>query len=318
MTTTSPPPVRLRADMPAVEGFGLVLASLATTIDDNREGTMARADPEFLHELRIAVRRSRTLLTEGKKVLPRASVDPAREHFRWLGDLTGPARDLDVYLLEWDRYTTPLGADVTDALAPMRALLEERRDTAHDHLDRELAVPATIQWMDTWRRSLAELSTAGSEGSHADRPLGWVVSKRIERAQQRLVVHGRAIGPGSPAAQVHALRKDAKKLRYLLECFGDICPERPRRRFVRRLKALQENLGEYQDAAVHVALVRELADDLHARGADVRTLLAMGRLTERLEQLASTTREEFDQRFAAYDTARTRANLDAVLQGIGP
>ena len=59
--------------------------------------------------------------------------------------------------------------------------------------------------------------------------------------------------PDTPAEQVHDLRKDAKKLRYLLECFGSLLPKSPRKQFVKRLKALQDNLGEHQDAEVHVA-----------------------------------------------------------------
>ena len=51
-------------------------------------------------------------------------------------------------------------------------------------------------------------------------------AKRIARAQANLVDHGRLIGPDTPAEQVHDLRKDAKKLRYLLECFGSLLPKR--------------------------------------------------------------------------------------------
>ena len=61
-------------------------------------------------------------------------------------------------------------------------------------------------------------------GPHAGDPIGDVVADRIRKAQRRLLDHGRAITPATPAEHVHDLRKDAKKLRYLLECFGGLLP----------------------------------------------------------------------------------------------
>ena len=88
--------------------------------------------------------------------------------------------------------------------------------------------------------------------------------RRIDKAQDRLLAQGRAITPDTPAEEVHELRKDAKKLRYLLECFGGLLPAAERKAFVKRLKELQDNLGEHQDAAVHVAQLHEAVDELPA------------------------------------------------------
>ena len=99
------PTVPLDAAMPAVDGFRAVLANLADTIVANWQGTADQVDPEFLHDLRVAVRRTRSVVSQGKNVLPPTIVVQARERFAWLGGLTGPARDLDVYLIEWDGYT---------------------------------------------------------------------------------------------------------------------------------------------------------------------------------------------------------------------
>ena len=95
--------------MAALDGFRAVLANLEVTIAANWQGTIDQIDPKFLHDLRIAVRRTRTVLGAAKSVLPTAVLDPAREGFAWLAGATGAARDLDVYLLEWERYTDPLG-----------------------------------------------------------------------------------------------------------------------------------------------------------------------------------------------------------------
>ena len=66
------------------------------------------------------------------------------------------------------------------------------------------------------------------------------------------------------------MRKDAKKLRYLLECFGGLLAGGERKAFVKRLKALQDNLGEHQDAEVHADKLRTVADELPATTAGRR------------------------------------------------
>lgn len=308
--------VPLDPEMEAIDGFRLVLANLATTITANWQGTIDQADPEFLHDLRIAVRRTRTVLAGAKRVLPTAILDPTKHDFAWLASLTSTPRDLDVYLIEWSSYTDPLGSEVAALLEPVLDLLESRRADAHAELEHGLHSDRAIGLMDTWHSWLTQPSVDGSLPSQARQPLGRLVADRITRAHDHLLSRGRLIGPDTPAEQVHDLRKDAKKLRYLLECFGSLLPPGASKKYVRRLKALQENLGEHQDADVHVNMLRALAAELHETGASAHTLVAIGQLTERLDQQRLTARVEFAERFADYDTPATQRALDAMLVGI--
>jgi CHAD domain-containing protein len=310
------PAVPLDPEMPAIDGFRAVLSNLADTIVANWHGTIDELDPEFLHDLRVAVRRTRSVLAQGKNVLPLAIGDRSLERFAWLGALTGPARDLDVYLIEWDSYTGPLGADVIAALEPVRALLEVRRQAAHAALVQALQSAEAAELMITWLTWLHEPISVDPQGIQEGRPLATVVTKRIARAQANLVKRGRLIRPDTPGEQVHDLRKDAKKLRYLIECFGSLLPDAPRKTFVRRLKALQDNLGEHQDAEVHIGELRAISRELHQSGASSDTMLAIGQLTERLDQRRIATRAEFAERFAEYDTKPTQSALDTTLDGI--
>ena len=314
--------VPLEPDIAAVEGFRLVLANLAVTIDANWQGTIHQTDSEFLHDLRIAIRRTRTILAAAKDVLPDEVLDHTRSEFSWLAGPTGEPRDLDVYLLEWSRYTDPLGGEAARELEPVRDLLEQRCEEVHTELESALCSDRAAAVMGEWRTWLDEpLGNAGIP-ARGVRPLGLVVAKRIGRAHATLLERGRLIGPDTPAEQVHDLRKDAKKLRYLLECFGSLLPEGPRKQYVKRLKALQDNLGEHQDAAVHVEMLQDLVRQLGETGAAVDTprfemMVAIGRLTERLDQQRLAARAEFAERFADYDTPKTQHALDAVIEGMG-
>lgn len=305
----SSPTVPLDRHEDALDGFRRVLANLADTIDANLEGTIAATDPEFLHELRVAVRRTRSVLAQSRGVLPGDVRERFRESFGWLGSVTGRARDLDVYVLGWDDLVAPIGADDPGALDRVRDELQARRLAAHRALANALRSETCHDVLSSWRGWLD-----GPADAPSGRSLGPLVAQRTQRAQDRLLAHGRAIDADAPAEDLHDLRKDAKKLRYLLECFGSLHPTKARKAFVGQLKALQDNLGDHQDAEVHLEHLRELARDLHDRSrVDADTLLAMGRITDHLERRRQAERDDFMERFKAYDTKANRRALEALL-----
>lgn len=305
----SSPTVPLAADQDAFGAYRLVLANLASTIAANLDGTIRAVDPEFLHELRVAVRRTRSVLAQAKGVLPADVRDRYREGFGWLGQVTGPPRDLDVYVLGWEGYVASLAEADVVALDRVRAELDRRRAAAHRSLASALRGKEARSMLASWTEWLADADVHGDADVH----VGPVVAARIHKAQQKVLRDGRAIHPESHPERLHDLRKDTKKLRYLLECFGSLFPAKPRKAFVSQLKALQENLGDHQDAEVHLAQLQELAGDLQ-RTADVDVLLAMGRLSDHLDRRRQQERADFATRFAAYDTKANHRALKDLLR----
>ena len=172
--------------------------------------------------------------------------------------------------------------------------------------------PRITEGLAVWRRWLS--STIESE--HTDTLIGAAVARRIEKTHRRLVVDGRTIGPETPAERLHDLRKDAKKLRYLGECFASLLPSTPRKQFVAPLKALQDVLGEHQDAAVHADDLRSLAAELPAEVASTEVLLALGHLVGRLVERQLMARAAFAARFAAFDLRATDEALGAIVASL--
>jgi CHAD domain-containing protein len=305
----SSPTIALDPKAPAAEGFRAVLAHLAEAIKLNVPGTIDNVDPEFLHDLRVAVRRTRSVLSNAGRVLPADVRTRARESFGWLGASTGDARDLDVYELEWSDYTRQLPQD---ALEPVRAHLAALRHEAHEQLADLLRSEQTAELLAWWSGWLSAGSNDDDLPDRAVAPMREVVEARIVAAQRQLLTAGRAITASTPAPLVHELRKDAKRLRYLLECFGGLYAPTARKAFVSRLKALQDNLGMHQDADVHVTHLRRIVAEL-ADSLPVDSFLAAGQLVEQLEQRRAATRAEFAARFADYDSKATRRALRELL-----
>lgn len=307
------PGVPLRGDAETIDGFRAVLANLRDAAVANYDGTIEHIDPEFLHDFRVAVRRTRAMLSNAKRVIPPDVLEPARADFAWLGQITGPSRDLDVYQIEWPTYVDGLDATAIAALDPVRVHLQNERETAHGQLTDELSGARARDVFTRWSAWLDNpMASDADRPPAAGQPLGVFVATRIRRAHHTMIERGRSITPDTPADVLHELRKDAKKLRYLIECFGGLYEPSARKPFVQRLKSLQDNLGEHQDAEVHVTQLRDVSSTI-AITAPLTTVLATGQLVERMEQRRLASRAEFAERFAAFDTPATQKALEALL-----
>ena len=119
---------------------------------------------------------------------------------------------------------------------------------------------------------------------------------------------GRAITPASKDESLHALRIRCKQLRYLLEFFrpayGGLLKAE-----TRRLKKLQEVLGEFQDACVAGRFLRRYAEDLPMRGSNRGQLIALGQLIGGQERQAAMRRADFAQAWDGFDSSGGRTGL---------
>jgi CHAD domain-containing protein len=288
--------VRLTPRMPAAAALAAILTSLFDTLTANVPGTVRDLDTEFLHDLRIAVRRSRSALKLAGDVLPDGMAARFRPEFRWLGDLTTPTRDLDVYLLGYAGMASGLIAATPAELQPFHDYLERSRAAAQGALARGLR-SARFRRLDAeWRHALADA------GSGRRRPaVARLAGSRIRRAHRRVIRDGSAITSASPPESLHELRKRGKELRYLLEFFGSLYDPVEHWRAVRELKTLQDCLGEFQDTEVQHGEIRAFAEQMMAqRTAPAATLLAMGEIAAGLAAAQQRARSEFAGRFREF------------------
>jgi CHAD domain-containing protein len=305
--------LRLRLDpaMPAADAYRVVLAHLLDTIERNRDGIVDDIDTEFLHDLRVAVRRTRSVLATADGVLPKHTVERFARHFRTMQQVTGRMRDLDVWLLNFDDIASLLDAPSRSKLEPLRKLIERERDVEHHRLAEALHSPDYEHLVHAWATALAAgPPPVDADLPDAERAISAVAAERVRHATRRVVRRGREITEVSPAIDLHELRKRAKRLRYLLECFRSTLPEEGVEALVPRLKKLQNLLGDHQDCSVQIADLRAFADDMWlAENPD--TLLAMGQLATRVADHQADLRRHFPERYRAFAKAATRHPIGA-------
>jgi CHAD domain-containing protein len=263
-------------------------------------GTRSGADIEDLHQMRVAVRRMRAMLTAARPLLDAGWAGVLRAELGWLGRGLGPVRDLDVLLLRLrgeiaglpDReraaggvLVEALEAERVEARAAMLAALDDPRYTA---LLERLA--------DAVRLPLPTPSATRSQPDLLDLP-------RAELAKLRRDV--RRAGEEPPDEVLHALRIRAKRVRYTGELVRPaLRGEAARRvkRLVTAASALQEVLGDHQDACVAEHRVRELLDGL-GEVVDAHVVFVAGRLVERERTRADAKRAEWQAAWAEVDAA---------------
>jgi CHAD domain-containing protein len=219
-------------------------------------GTRLGKDAESLHDMRVAVRRSRALLRAGRALVA-DDLGALRDELRWLGGVLAVVRDLDV-LLERLRAEADV-LDPPDRTAGRRLLrvLERKRSRARKDLLVALEGSRYLRLLDAFEQALERLQSSGSRATLAE--LAKQEARKVRRAVRAL--------PDVPAdEELHGLRKRAKRMRYAHELAGDDA-------VVRRAKSLQDVLGEHQDSVVAEEWLRTLAVD-----APPAQALAAGRL----------------------------------------
>ncbi len=302
--------VQLDPDAPIGAAFVALQRGLFESMRINEPGIREDLDSEYLHDYRIACRRTRLLHGIFRKVIRASAFESLVPRIKWIRKVTGATRDLDVQLLELATEREALG-ETLDALLPLEALLRDQRHAEWSKLSAALesAEYAELHEMAVALLDLPETPEA-VEVARRGPPLGPWASRRIARAARRLISLGRRINDDSPDSEIHALRLESKRLRYLLEFFRSIYPDSQIKKLIKELKRLQDNLGAFNDACVRVELLRALARGFGQRGpGGADALVAVGRLVERSENRKHKERVAFSRRFERFDTRENRVRL---------
>jgi CHAD domain-containing protein len=256
------PPV---SDDPGAIRLRAMLETQRRALVAHDPGVRLGADPENLHEHRVAARRARAFLRAC-----RAYVDPAWRRslgapLDELGELTGPVRDLDVLLEHVRGELETLDADDRSG----GETLVERLEAVRGAVRRELLAGLDGE---AYRSILARLHAPPrlAEGVEA------VPLRRIARKEfRRLAKAVERLGKRPDGAAIHGLRIALKRARYAAELSA---PDgKAGARFLDDAKALQTLLGEHQDAVVAEERLRSTSV------ADAVTAAAFvaGRIAER-------------------------------------
>ena len=258
-------------------------------------------DAEGLHQQRVAARRLRSdLRTFGPLVDPEWA-RPLVDELRWLGDLLGRVRDLDV-LQARTRAKVP---ESQTGVGELFGSLASRHKSARTELDKGLR-------SDRYRALLDQLVTAASAPLLRDRayePSAEVLPPLVAASWKKLAKGGRALSPDVTDEAFHKVRIRAKRARYATEAVAPAIghAREDAERFAAKTAAVQDVLGAHQDAIVGQEMFQDFAA-LHPDDGPIN--LAMGRLIEREAQEARETKDRFFKVWKKLDRKKHRRWLE--------
>ena len=215
------------------------------------KAVLEESDPEAIHDMRVAIRRIRSILREMGGVFDRYYVNKIRADLRTLFNQTGELRDTEVAV------SILLTVEVSDSHQ------EEYREWLKIFKDKEIALKNTIQEylkahpIDGVIKTLrAVLSLPIKENK--DSPVEIYGFKKINKIRTR-IIEFTALTKNKmkeDPARYHQLRIFFKRLRYNIEFFSQALPA-TYKNIVKFAKKNQTLLGDLHDMDVLLIKIRE-------------------------------------------------------------
>jgi CHAD domain-containing protein len=267
-------------------------------------------DVEGVHQMRVGARRLRSDLRTFASLVDAEWAGSVRDELKWLAGALGEVRDLDVLTARLRGHAGGMEehaggmeehAGAMEELGPLFERLEAERDERREALLGALDSDRYVSLLDTLVAGAADppVTEAASE------PCAKVLPPLVAAAWGPLGKAGRLLDSGDPEDEWHRVRIKAKRARYAAEaagrCLGSARKEA--RAFASACAAVQDVLGEHQDAIVAREVVTGTAAEIEATPA---FYFAAGRLAETEERAAQEAREAFPKTWEDLDRKKRR------------
>ncbi len=238
------------------EALQTLIWSCLTHLQGNLRGATSSTDAEYLHQMRVALRRLRVVLRMAEKFRADESLSALSAEVAALCVALGKRREWDVFIAQT---VQPMCARMAGhaGLQALLAISERQRAACYAELrsaqqahERQRLIVRFALWMngDYWR--LSPQSTLPSLQDFA--------SGRLRKLAKRFAQSGLQLD-SLDNERLHALRIVAKKLRYSAEFFAALYDKKKTGSFLAALSEVQEVLGQINDVAVAHRLLDELA-----------------------------------------------------------
>jgi CHAD domain-containing protein len=279
LSLPAPSPEPLPAsDAPVVAHVKWALARHVQWLLAHDPGARLGREPESLHQMRVATRQLRAVLRAARPLLVPEWADSLQDQLRWLGQLLGPARDLDVQLAYFREESAALDARDRRPLTQFIAHLEAQRNNVQGVLLSELK---SARYLDLIRRL--------QQATHDPTVVESTVTLRdlATRAFKKLRKVIRQVGASPNSAKIHEIRINTKRARYAAELAEPVAGK-PATRFINKARAVQDVLGMHQDAIQAETHVRAFLK----QSTSMRAAFVAGRMVERQRERRAQARKK--------------------------
>jgi CHAD domain-containing protein len=270
-----------------------------------RDGAPNASD---VHQMRIATRRLRVALRLFDHMLPQHTAKDLKDNLRWFAGALGGVRDLDVYSENFRHYLQAVPADRVQELGGYELHLRRARTDARAQLSDLFASERYAEFIASFATFLDGAPSAAALRRWRSFKISDGAEQYLRKSRKRVRKLGRRIGRDARAKDLHRLRIRAKRFRYELEFFLEVYPDLEKA--AKATKALQDVLGEHQDACTATERLEAYARSLRTHGeAGVPVPAALGHLLEGQEQKADDARRSFPNEWRRFERVLEQTKL---------
>ena len=299
--------IQLDPDMRSDEATQVILRFLLHVIRVNETNIEKDIDTEFLHDFRVAIRRTRSALGQIQYVFPAKTTDRFKKDFAFVGKLSNELRDLDVYLLNENTYKAMLPPVLRDDVDPLFDHLRKKRSKALQKVINGLKSKKYEKILKNWETFLNQPRQDDEAAPNAAIPIVDLACKRIYKKYRSVVKAGNLILEHNEDEMLHVLRIHCKKLRYLMEFFSSLFPRKKINVLIEQLKKLQDNLGDFNDLCVQEEYLLNITKELPATHRRLKkTLVAIGSLVGTLDRERQMVKNAFAETFTDFASPRNK------------
>lgn len=212
------------------------------------------AEFDAVHKMRVAVRRIRSVLKSYRRVLRREATEPLQPELKWLADVLGEVRDLEVLQERFGGRLQSLPGALTRPGVPtwLGALAEQEKE-GYVRVNAELTTPRYFALLDALDGLLRDPPLTKRARKDAVTELPKLVRKSWDRMVEAHATVGYLTEQNASAHDIdlayHETRKAAKRARYTADAAVDVLGK-PAKQVSKAAKGLQEILGTHQDGVI--------------------------------------------------------------------
>jgi len=268
----------VRADEPLAEAGRKILRFHFERMLAHEAGTRKGEDIEALHRMRVATRRQRAAVRIVAPYFKRKALAGIRGELRTVAERLGTVRDLDVLIEDAERYRASLSGAAAAALEPLVEEWRARRDGGRDELLRYLDGDDYRAFKERYGDFLATTGAGvkdAVDGSPQPHLVRHVLPMEIWDHYGRVRAY-EAVMEWASVETIHSLRIEGKRLRYLLEFFGEALGPGVSE-VIEALVALQDHIGELHDVDVTIGLLQDFLMRSAPASVDPAVAAAVGR-----------------------------------------
>jgi CHAD domain-containing protein len=275
----------------------------------NEQGVIDDIDTEFLHQFRVSLRKTRSLLNLMKKALPVELQVSLKSRLGELASSTNRLRDLDVFLLERNNYAAMLPDNFQEGVELLFKKIAADRERARKEV---VSAFTSDKWQQLFASVFQQLEGEPLYATKlASRPIKQVADQKIHDRYATIREKGLRIDAQTPGEQVHDLRIEGKKLRYLMEFFAELYPAKTLKPLLKALKQLQTILGDFNDFEVQKKFLSNY-EKSHRKSPELSA--AINGLIAVLHQKQLSARAQVMQAFSDFNQEETVMAFYSLFQ----